>query len=62
MFGKVLKVLQRWTGRFGNRKGNRDHPKFIIVVNSQNTEKNPGNLRKHAVTQTPMKNRQITPV
>ena len=38
----------------------RDHPNYCIVKINQNTEKGPGNLRKLAVTQTPMKNHHRT--
>ena len=32
-----------------------DPPNYNIVENGQNTEKRPGDLRRLAVTQTPMK-------
>ena len=32
-----------------------DHPNDSIIENSQNTKKNPGDLRRLAVTQTPVK-------
>ena len=35
------------------------HPNDSIIVNGQNTEKSPGVLRKLAVTQTPVKDRQL---
>ena len=38
----------------------RDHPDYSIVDNSQNTEKSPGDLRRLAVTQTPVKDHQLT--
>ena len=36
-----------------------DHPNYRIIGNSQNTEKSPGDLRRLAVTQTPVKNHQL---
>ena len=38
----------------------RDNPNYSIAENSQNPETNPGDLRKLAVTQTPVKNHQLT--
>ena len=32
-----------------------DHPNNSIIENGQNTEKSPGALRRHAVTQSPLK-------
>ena len=37
-----------------------DHPNYYIIENSQNTEKSPGDLRRLVVTQTPVKNHQLT--
>ena len=37
-----------------------DHPKNNIIENGQNTEKSPGDLRRLAVTQTPVKDHQLT--
>ena len=37
-----------------------DHPNYSIVENGQNTEKSPGESRRLAVTQTPVKDHQIT--
>ena len=37
-----------------------DHPNESIIENSQNTEKSPGDLRRLAVIQTPVKNHQLT--
>ena len=34
---------------------NEDHPNYNIFENGQNTKKSPGDLRKFAVTQTPVK-------
>ena len=37
----------------------RDHPNDSIIENGQYTEKNPWNLRKVAVTQTPVKTHKL---
>ena len=37
-----------------------DHPNNSIIENAQNTEKSPGDLRRHAVTQSPVKDHQLT--
>ena len=45
---------QKGDGRVGNWRRNRYHPNYKITAISQNTEKSPGELRKFAVTQTPV--------
>ena len=42
-------------GRTGNKRTSVDHPKYYIIENVQNTEKNPGDVRIIAVTQTSVK-------
>ena len=37
-----------------------DHPNYCIIKIGQNTEKSPGDLRRRAVTQTPVKGHQLT--
>ena len=37
----------------------RNNPNYSIVKISQNTEKSPGDLRRLAVTQSPVKNHQL---
>ena len=37
-----------------------DHPNNSIIENGQNTEKSPGDLRRIAVTQSPVKDHQLT--
>ena len=37
-----------------------DYPNNRIIENGQNTEKSPGNSRRIAVTQTPVKKHQLT--
>ena len=46
------------TGRLGNKKSG-NHPDYSIVKISQNTEKSPGDLRRLAVTQRPVRNHQL---
>ena len=36
-----------------------DHPNYYIIENGQNTKKSPGDLRRLAVTQTPVKDHVI---
>ena len=44
----------------GNKKTIRDHPNYSVIKVRQNTEKSPGDLRRLAVTQTPVRNHQLT--
>ena len=48
------------TGRLRNKRSSEDHPSDSIIKISQNTEKSSGDLRRLAVTQTPMGNYQLT--
>ena len=48
------------TGGIGNNRISEDHPYYYIIEISQNTEKSPGDLRGRAVTQTPVKDHQLT--
>ena len=43
-----------------NQMKNRDHPDYIIVMISQNTEKSPGDRRKFAAIQALLKDNQLT--
>ena len=43
------------TGGLGNKRASRDYSNNSIIEFDQNTEKNPGDLRRPAVTQTPQK-------
>ena len=47
------------TRGLGIKRGSGDHPNYSIVHIGQNTKKGPGNLRKLAITQTPMENHQL---
>ena len=44
----------------GNKRTSADHPNISIIETVQNTEKSPGDLRRLAVTQTPLKDYQLT--
>ena len=57
-FGTVR--ITKETGGFGGWRTSGDHPNYYIIENGQNTEKSPGDLRKVAVTQTPVKDHQLT--
>ena len=46
-------------GGFGNKKTNGDHLNKCIIEIGQNSEKSPIDLRKLAVTQTPVKDNQL---
>ena len=58
-FGRVTKGLLKGTGGLGNNRKGGEHPNYYIVENSQSTEKSPGDLRRFAITQTPVKNPQL---
>ena len=58
--GKVSKELGKGRERVGNRRTNPDHPNYGIVEISQNTEKSPGDQKRIAVIQTPVKGHQLT--
>ena len=58
--GAVTKGLNKGTGGLGNNKTCGDHPNYGIIVIGQNTEKSPGEFRIFALTQTPVKDHQLT--
>ena len=47
-------------GRLRNQRTNRDHLDYNIIKIGLKTEKSPGDLRRLAVTQTPVKDHQLT--
>ena len=56
--GRVTKgLVAMGTGGLVNKRKSGDHPNI-----GQNTEKSPGDLRKLAVTQTPVEKHQLIPV
>ena len=56
----VLRRLGKGAGRVGNWCTSRDNPYQSIVEIDQNTEKSPEDLRRLAVTQTPVKDKLLT--
>ena len=44
----------------GNNRTRKDHPNYCIIENGQNTEKSPRDLGRLAVSQTSVKNHQLT--
>ena len=52
--------INKRTGRLENKRTRGDHPNYYIIEIGQNTEKSPGNLKRLAVTQTPIKDHQLT--
>ena len=59
-FGTVNKgLIIKEPGGLGSWWTSGDHPNDSIIENGQNTEKSPGDLRRLAVTQTPVKNYQL---
>ena len=55
-----LKRLGKGAGRVGNQRTSRNHPNYRNVKIGQNSEMGSGDLRRHAVSQIPMKNHQLT--
>ena len=45
-------------GGLGNKSTSGDHPNYSIIEIGKNTEKSPGDLRRLAITQTPVENHQ----
>ena len=52
----------KWVEKLGNKRTNKDHPNHSIAKIGQNTEKNPGDLRRRTVTQTPVKDHLLKPL
>ena len=48
------------TGVLGNKRTSGEHPNYSTIEIGQNTEKSPGELRRLAITQTPVGNHQLT--
>ena len=48
------------TGGLGNKKTKGDYLNYSLAEIGQNTEKSPGYFKRLAVTQTPVKNYQLT--
>ena len=48
------------TRRFGNKRMSEDHPNYSIIKIGQNTVENPGDLRRFAVSKTPVRNHRLS--
>ena len=57
---RELKMIGTGIGGLENERTSKDHPNYSIIYIDQNTEKNPGELKRLAVTQTPATNHRIT--
>ena len=53
-------MIDKMPGGLRNKRTSGDHPNYNIIESSQNTEKSPGDLRRLAVTQTPVRNHRLT--
>ena len=59
-FGTVTKGLLKGLEDLEVGRTCGDHPNNSIIKNGQNTKKSPGDLRRLAVTQTPVKSNRVT--
>ena len=59
-FGTITKGLLKGTGGLGSWRTSGDHPNYYIIENGQNTEKSTWDLRRLAVTLTPVEDHQQT--
>ena len=48
------------SGGLGNKKTSGDHVNYSIIENGPKTQKSPGDGRRLVVTQTPVRNHQLT--
>ena len=55
-----LQMVGRRTGGFGNKTRSGEHPSCSVVKLDQSTKKSPQDLRRVAITQTPVENHQLT--
>ena len=53
------KRITKGNGGLGSWRTSGDHPNYYIIKNGQSTERSPGDLRRLAVTQTPVKNHSL---
>ena len=56
----VTKRIDTRTGGLGNNRMSGAKPNYCIVETGQNTEKSPGDLRRLAVTTTPVRKYLLT--
>ena len=52
--------INKRTGGLRNKRTSGDHPNYYTIEIVQNTEKSPGDLRRLAVTQTSVRDHQLT--
>ena len=52
-------MIDTKNGGFGSKRMNGDHSNYYIIENGQNNEKTLGDLKRLAVTQTPVKDPQL---
>ena len=52
-------MITKGTRGHGSWRTDGDHPNDSIIENGQNTKKSHGDLRRLAVTQTPVKNHRL---
>ena len=58
VIGALARLTEGLIKRLGGLRNKRtcgDHPNYCIIEIGQNTEKSPGDLRRLAVAQTPVK-------
>ena len=53
-------LVQEGPGGLGNKWTSRDHPNYSIIEIGLDTEKSPGDLTRHAVSQTPVRIHRLT--
>ena len=58
--GRVTEGLLKGLGELGNKRTRGDQPNYYIIEIGQNTGESPGDLRRLAVTQTSLKDQQLT--
>ena len=58
-FCTVINELLKRSGGLGSWRTSGDHQNYSIIENSQSTETRPRDLKRLAVTQTPVKNHQL---
>ena len=56
----LVQSRKGWYNEKINKRTSGDHPNYNIINISQNTEKSPGDLKRLAVTQTPVRNHRLT--
>ena len=55
----VIGAFGTVTGGLGSWRRSEDHQNYSIIENGQNTEKNPRDLKRLAVIQTPVKDHHL---